>query len=598
MNKVKIYFILNDNDNSFIKLYGEKWSNVNGPANLGKFQFDSIDKNENDLYIKSFAYKDKQDLFSNDYGKAMIDNLIDYCKQFNQNIKRLFIDIRKNGLTQKQIDNLLKKYSNNNSYNFYNFGRTYILNETFFNSDYSLFQNNIAHEVINTFMADDKKRYFYLCKNGRINDFIINEAKKNLPSKNYIDLSKTILINFSKTSDCDTAEYTILQRISNFSAMPLSFNKVRNDEDYNNINYNNVNICDIFKSNSYTKINKNTGAIKDSTENYPYITFKLNKNGSVMKPKTEKKFSLKDSGFSNLSKSSCRQFVMEGTTLFDSIDKIVKNENDWEIEAPLLLEEYIKSEDFKNDNEEDFLLKIINSDAKEIYYSKLITYALANSLSIAEDFCKKFIHNDIKVKQITNIYNEKYNMDISFTFIDENNDEHLVVIENKINAKFTDDGVKNIASFFSKKDTSNINKIAKALKELKNQQNNLQSNQLTKYYQIAHIIADKENIKDCNIHMIILAPEYKINFCSYEKDKYYYGNKYKVISYKDLKKSIDICQNDKLSTPVKDIITQLNRAIWPYTSSSHLQHKRIACNRFAKESIKIKKQNEYKSFNK
>ena len=45
---------------------------------------------------------------------------------------------------------------------------------------YTLFGNNISHEAINKFEADDGKRYFFLCDDGKISSFPnMKQGKRN-----------------------------------------------------------------------------------------------------------------------------------------------------------------------------------------------------------------------------------------------------------------------------------------------------------------------------------------------------------------------------------------------------------------------------------
>jgi hypothetical protein len=317
----------------------------------------------------------------------------------------------------------------------------------------------------------------------------------------------------------------------------------------------------------------------------------LNCNGKVEKPINPAGFPGERTGFDNLASSSCRQFVMEGTELFEAIDELIE-EHEWTDDAVSEVGDYLDNR-FKEDHEESFLLKIIGKERKETYYSKLLTFVFANSPEIAQEFMKKIYGENVNVKALTGVYNEKYNIDVCFTYLDSGDEEHLVVIENKIDASFTDEAQKDLDKFFTNQaDQNYVQEIKTEFADEQKNDGTKNKNQLTKYYLISRVLAKKSEIKEENVHYIVLAPEYKTAFLDKEKNDYYYGEKYKVVSYKALKEAIDTiindnkCEYNKLDDDIKDITIQFNRSIWPYISDSCSYYQRVMCNRFARATKK------------
>ena len=507
---IKVYIILNDySGKNFKNLYKQITNSDIDSTKVGIEKINGFDFKEIYYDQKSCSLYLKNSTFDTDSSpEDNICNFIDSLKNNANIINNLFILLAKNGITPAQLSDLSKKYSPDSKKDtyiyFWNFGTTYILNKTFFDSGYSVFENNIAHEAINAFKADDKKRYFYLCDSGKLTDFVHKELKK-MPN-NYIDINKAELINFSKKSEGDKTKYIILQKVSGIEALEFAF-KERNNIDYKEIKYNDKSIVDIFSNNVF--LSKKS---KENTENYPLITFGLTKNSEVKKPKEPIEFypdSLNNK-FQNLTSSSCRQFVMEGSKLFNDFKTLIDDQK-WENDDAPTLEEYI-NKSIETDYEENFLLKIIERDRKETFYSKLLTFTFAHSTEIFEKFLDASkIYPNLEVEKLVGIYNEKYNMDLCLMFEDKKKSKHMLVIENKIDADFTKEGLKKFDSYF--KNDKEVKEVQKEFEYYKKEITDPKDeNQLTKYYLISHVLAKKEHLKYENIKHIIIAPEYKTEF--------------------------------------------------------------------------------------
>ncbi len=174
------------------------------------------------------------------------------------------------------------KDANNSTpkYNFINFGKTLILNECFINSKFTLYGNNIVHETINCFKADNGKRYFYLCKEGTISrDYFEIDASLSFKKNYYLNKNKLIYLEYSKTSKNDDGkdQYVFIRKADKIEIFEAAYKNKLDQIDYNNIEYGGVNICHIFDNNSYPKKNTTESLVQNlCDDNYPikaYITF-------------------------------------------------------------------------------------------------------------------------------------------------------------------------------------------------------------------------------------------------------------------------------------------------------------------------------------
>lgn len=622
-----VHFILNDKDLSEFdalcdEIIGKRFAEVENKPAVNNLKTYSVLKKLVDRKCEYLLFKDcsfdPNVIIDTKEAKSFIDGIKD---AFGEKIKDIFLHINdlKKDITATQFSAFVTKYDDQkitSGATFYNFGRTYISNKTFFDSGYSLFGDNIAHEAINCFMTDKGERYFYLCDDGKIGTYgtvaeIKNNNKKKRQSSscfpdNYFDWDKAELINYSKYDsgeDKKTSNYAILQRVTKIEPCEEAFKSERNKDDYKNINYGGVNICDIFSSNKFTRKDPKTGKEKKVDENYPLITFKP--NGIVLVPKNEiPVFQPKgDQRFNNFSSSSLKQFsIFEGTALYNAFYEIINDKKiQWVEENPKTVEEYISGEkgDYKNDTEEAFLLKIIDRDKRETFFSRIIEFLFANSKEILSNFIKSVYNSTIAVKEVSGVFNEDKNIDVKFTFFDMNGTEHLVVIENKLYAEFSDNQKKSLAEIFgvsNKNEAKNealenrIDIVEKAFDDYKVGKEK-ESNQLTKYYKIANVnylnmypdTTPGQN--SSKLHFLILAPEFRVKELKAKKDAYYYGEFYDVISYKLFKEVLDstieagACDNDD---PLKGIVVQFSRAIRQYSSDNCTYYQRKMMSRFAK----------------
>jgi len=129
---------------------------------------------------------------------------------------------------------------------------------------YTLFGNNISHEAINKFEADDGKRYFFLCDDGKIS----SEGDYITPSSNYKKflINNAVLVSFSEYEAGKKKRYAFIQK-----AEQLSLVSSAEEEP---VTYGGIKVKNIFKTNKFSKGKGIEG--RDNTakeDDFPCITF-------------------------------------------------------------------------------------------------------------------------------------------------------------------------------------------------------------------------------------------------------------------------------------------------------------------------------------
>ena len=257
MAKLKYIFILNDEHNAALGFLSQcrvtkrrtatidfsgsrtfRDVNFNGLLTYSNYrQFDKY------LFFDGCSFGDTNNVETNVLINSFSRAIAPICERKEWDIGWVFMRITDYTGKSDTIDNLLLRYESEEEKErrknagesipevyFMNFGKTFILNECFINSRYTMFGNNISHEVINCFKTDDNgSRYLYLCSSGTIGeDYFINPGNPNrtLP-KRYIDLGKAIYLDFSKTGKDDDAstQYIFLRKVMSIEALGCAFDE-------------------------------------------------------------------------------------------------------------------------------------------------------------------------------------------------------------------------------------------------------------------------------------------------------------------------------------------------------------------------------------
>lgn len=343
-------------------------------------------------------------------------------------------------------------------------------------------QQNIGHEVINLFKADNGKNYIYVLPYGNI-------------GKEHNGKIKTILL----VRRCNANVLEILAKAVNLTQIAFVKNQHNITEDersaqkkvINEVKYGNVFLENIFSKNDNSKGQQDI-----------FISFEAGKVVKVRKPiylstvkslwdnKNVVSFISDDYKDFNFAKQSPKQYISEEKqkNLYELLQKIIDNEENWGEETKPINEYHLENKDVKHN-----FIDIICKWYDELVYSNLFQYFFQKNI---EGF-KKFARDVLHIDDISNEYSVKReykNIDIFITYKDK-----AIVIENKIK--------------------SGINGICK--------DDNTKS-QLSKYVEKANA----ENYTDDKLNCYIFVPDYNL----IDLNRYESGEKYKVIKYSEIYK--------------------------------------------------------------
>lgn len=634
MSNIKFIFIINDRDRralSFISQY--KITNRGQTTISFDTTIDYQDVNFDGLINYSHCYRLDKFLFFDDCtfgetndkgGKMLAEMLSEKVKQVsdskNWNIGWVFIRIADYQNKKQTIDNLLVQYESAankearisqtggqsyGSVSFMNFGQTIILNKCFIDSRYTMFGNNISHEAINCFKSDSQERYFYLCSSGVLKkDYFETDCKDSLPLK-YLDKNKLLYLDYSKVgrNDDNNAQYIFLRKAENIELLDAAFDDRLNRDHYTDINYDGVNICDIFDGNSYSA-NQNDDSLEEqlyesgNNASKVYATFKANRE-NVFKPRDlEQAIVMPDDKLPGLKGSTMRHFVIEGSTFYDNIIRKIEQENFWERESVPTLAEYRTKNAHNEDNIPDSIFGIVGRDTEETFYSDVIAYAFSKSPVILNKFLDKV---GIQKKVDPGFYEvkrENKNIDILIKN-NRNGNKFIVIIENKITATFNSNELKPWDHFVNANSRNReiIEKLEneKRIYERDHRDKNMNC-QLSKYYFLARYISILNNIPDDDntIKCLITCPEPYVDAYKSKKDNYGYGEKYTVRSYKMIDEAINEVLSGNLDQNLEDAekqtILEVKKCLAPHTSKTNVLYILRNRHRFYKRVTTIRRQ--------
>lgn len=351
--------------------------------------------------------------------------------------------------------------------------------------------DNIGHEIINLYKADDGKNYIYLNSQGTIE---LSRGENSI----------TVLLVRKYASKI----YKVLAKAEGITILDFADSKLPRKERYEGqvalgLTYGGVSLVDLFNENSFR------GSLDE--EKNVYTTFVADR---VIKPKnqiyiTDDESVSGDNTFfirtnKGFGKQTLREFYSENEKpeSFTDLNQIIENKELWEesntTQAISELPEPQKDPHFN-------FLKIIRQEDNELAFSNMFAYFFDINRDAFSRFAKKVLSVDIQTD--FTIEREKNNIDLLIS--DKNN---AVVIENKIK--------------------SNINGI--------NERHDINSDQvqsqLEKYYQF--VTTDDEYRKK-TVSCFIFLPNYN----RIELSKFLCGEKYTVVYYREIYNFFDENRN-------------------------------------------------------
>ena len=342
--------------------------------------------------------------------------------------------------------------------------------------------DNIGHEIINLYKADDGKNYIYLNSQGTIE---LSHGSNRI----------TVLMVRKFASKI----YKILAKAEGITILDFANSKLPRKERYKGqvalgLVYGGVSLVDLFNENSFR------GSLED--EKNAYATFVADR---VIKPKNqiyitddesvsgEYTFFIRtNKGFG---KQTLREFYHENEKpdSFTDLNRIIENCELWEDTDTT--QKVSDLPEIRVDPYFNFL-KIIRQEDNELAFSNMFAYFF----DINRDAFSRFAHEVLSIDIRTDFIIEREKKNIDLLISDEKN---VVVIENKIK--------------------SSINGISERHDIYSDQ---VQS-QLKKYYQF---VTTDDEYRNKSVSCFIFSPNYN----RIELGKFSYGEKYNIIYYREI----------------------------------------------------------------
>lgn len=430
--------------------------------------------------------------------------------------------------------------------------RKVILNNVFPNAGYMTTYDNIGHETVNLFKADEGY-FIHLNAYGTY-----NKQYDYLDVLNLAYVSDGLYKVISKAVDCCVFDG------ASISGKDPEKRKKRFDKQKDAIHYDDIPVYKFFEKNRTMKgleekdlfVTFEAKGIYEPKQNI-YVAFKncksLNDSNNIYRLKDKIKFS-----------SACRIEKLsrnDQDVLFGMID----NNDIWQEEPIKSLNGKIVALNSNKNNEENYFT-FLGVEKQELQYSNALVKILKFNPDFLSDFLSKLSGEDCKNNKFE-ILREEKSIDLLFRDLDKKNGK-IFVIENKIDANVTlsEEKMKveeqvekwikkmeNITDEEWSQDQLDIkNKI---LSRIVNKKDNLTS-QLSKYYVIAVYWAlkngwdDKKISKD--VHCYLLCPEYhkynyKVNNEGFLDSDFALSGMYKLITYEKIKEIFDNFSKDNLS---------------------------------------------------
>ena len=371
--------------------------------------------------------------------------------------------------------------------------------------------NNIYHEVINLFLADNEKYYLYLNANGKY------DGEEPVNVINVVRVCRGL-----------------------YKVLSVAIGCKKGKDEIKNITYNGVSLDKYFENNHklyktmvyYTfECDKNDVYVPSENIYIAFENFTSTTNEKIIKLKDLKKFS-----------SSCRICNITSTDE-KQLNAFINNISNHKIPCNKLQTMANTKLNFKEENYFSFL----GVEKNELQYSnaivKLLNFKKDGKMSFLNELFKESNINNSAVNNDFEVLREEKNIDILFRNLDPT-DGKIVIIENKIDASLTlSDNDSNIETqamkifkdVFNKELNNNTNETTIFNSIL----NGTNPSQLSKYYLYAVAWALKAGWSDTKIKNDIicffLCPEYYKEIYNKEFfDNYAFGDKYTLITYKNL----------------------------------------------------------------
>ncbi len=355
-------------------------------------------------------------------------------------------------------------------------------------------QDNIGHEIINLFKADNDKNYIYVNYYGAMAKEHNNKIKTILLVRYCTDCTMEIL---AKAADLEQVVFVN-------TTFPSEKQKIHKDQikyiDKNDIKYDGLKPYDIFTNN------------KDN-ENAAYITFKANTLLKPVKPiyicaNGSKKYKEKESCYYlgdkyTFSKSSLKMYVCRNKhwEAYQVLEDIINNNSLWENKNST---KSVSKGGFSN-KEKNCFLKIIDKEYSENIFSNLFKYVFDYDKELFPKFVTEVLdignfEKTCRIQREYPCYDNKKLCGRIDLFVES--EKQVIIIENKIKS-----GINGCCDKYDKQT----------------------KNQLDLYFKF---IENEYKDKDKERHYFIFVPNYN----NIDIPNYDCTNSYKKINYSEIHK--------------------------------------------------------------
>ena len=415
----------------------------------------------------------------------------------------------------------------------------YIITNSVLVGDYGYNKNNLPHEMINFFKADDGNFYVYITPYGVLDkDLKMKNIRAILFVRNVGDGLIEVVAK-AECSDRQTDEDFYTQGIELYGEnnkagkAPWSIKKGKYKYQ-KKAKYGRVEISKIHSTNQ--RDNEIHVSLKVDSICLPKKTFFLTNNPDSCRPGIENVFLIKEPApekktkgeekfqeskgnkYKQIANQSMKAYYKEDGQGYKKLEEIIENSDLWRAkEETPTYNDYIQNPDNrKGMNCGDNFLSISLQQDNEVIFTNLFYY-----------FFQKYPQLINKLFNVDGtgwtVEREKQKMDIRIY-----NDNKFIIIENKIKSDIN--GTKEKKRMKTIPEGIEFNDEGYQIEEYNGQK--LIYSQLSDYFKKAQEKNDKDE-KDREIRCFIIAPSYST--ISTDKQAYAYGDEYKVIDYKDIK---------------------------------------------------------------
>lgn len=455
--------------------------------------------------------------------------------------------------------------------------KTIIINNTYA-GNYGFDKNNLPHEMINFFRADDLNFYVYITPYGVLKDKIKKDEIKGLLFVRSIGNGLVEVLAKAEVGNKSEFYTEGLQLFGKNKEKPEKSrsinsiycekgtkNKDRKEKLENSKNrlstisekvtYGNVSLSTIHKDN--VKDNEIFVSLKVDKICLPKKTFYLGYKNSNECAISDDVYIINE-GENDVGKKINNQSMLayyyndgETATSYKKLEDIMGNKELWkdETETPTFNSNNVS--DYYSDFDNFF--KVVRQQDNEVMFSNMFYYYFSEYPNILNDFVDKVLNNHLNVSEkITiskehTIEREKERMDIRI--IDDN---FYIIIENKIKS--------GINGMHKEKDTKDFDKYDEKY-----------ISQLSVYYQKAE---EKNQIdgKQRKLLPFIFVPDYSIVNKDYLK-KFYLGEKYEIVFYSEIRDFFEKYTNNFSLKP--NYIDDFVKALKKHTEKTDDEHRKI-----------------------